>query len=188
MLLPPRVLLCCALLPLVSGCREIADTFFVVNAETDELCQSETGHVFAPTGDTLAYTVDFPLGQLGRDLPEGALDTELRLRLFEVDVPEDSGQGVDLSGLETAKVSLRREASPELIRTLLEYSRPSQAFSPRRLSLRGVEAASVPGLGRDERVRLVFEARGPLPTQAWSANLRVCASLRAEVHAFHLIY
>ncbi|MBM7113591.1 hypothetical protein [Archangium primigenium] len=186
--LPTRALLLLTAVLLAPGCRRIADTFFVVNAETDELCKREPALTFVPDGtDTLTHTVTFPLGQLGADLPPGSLETELRLRLFELDVTGGDAT-LDLSQIDTVKVSLRRVGATEFIRTLLEYGNSSQGFSPTRLTLRAVEAASVPQLARDEQVELVFEARGHLPTQPWTVDLQACASLRAEVHAFQFIY
>lgn len=182
-----RVLLLTATALLTSGCRKIADTFFVATAETEQLCKTERAVSFpgAPAGQrTLEYTVEIPLGQFGEELPAGRLDTELWLRLLELDVPEG---GVDLTQLQTVKVSLRREGATEFIRTLLEYSQPSQVFSPTRLTLRAVEAAKVPELGRDARVQLVLEARGTLPTQPWTANILTCVGVRAEVHYFQFI-
>ncbi|MGZ3459127.1 MAG: hypothetical protein ACXU86_11565 [Archangium sp.] len=184
----PRVLLLTATALLAPGCRELADTLFVVNAQTDEICKTERNITFpapAPGTDTLTYTLEFPLGQLGSDLPGGLLDTELRLRLFQLDV---TGGGADLSGLEYAKVSLKRVGSPEVIRTLVEYRQPSQAFSPSQVALRGVEPTSVPQLAREDRVELVFEAQGSLPAQAWTADIRACTGLWTEVHYFHLIF
>ena len=184
----PRVLLLTATTLLAPGCRKISDTFFVVNAETEEICKTERSipiPAAAPGTGTLAHTFEFPLGQIGADLPEGRLETEFRLKLFELNV---TGGDADLSGLEYAKVSLRRPGAQEVIRTLLEYRQPSQAFSPTRLTLRGVEAASVAELARQERLELVFEAQGTLPTQAWTADIRACAGLRAEVHYFELIF
>ena len=173
---------------LLPGCRKITETFFVVNAEVEQLCKTERDLTFAPAApgtQTLGHTLEFPLGQLGADLPEGLLDTEFRLRLFELVV---TAGDADLSGIQTAKVSLRRRGSTELIRTLLEYSQPSQAFSTTRITLRGVEAASVQNLGRDEQLDLVFEARGTLPPQGWTADLQACVGLRSEVHYFHFIF
>jgi len=184
----PRVLLLTATALLAPGCRKIADTFFVMNAETEEICKvgRSIGFPATATGTgMLVHVFDFPLGQMGGDLPEGRLETEFRLKLFELNV---TGGDVDLSGLEYAKVSLRRPGAQEVIRTLLEYRQPSEAFSPTRLALRGVEAASVAQLAREERVELVFEAQGPLPTQAWTADIRACAGLREEVHYFELIF
>ena len=183
-----RVLLLSTLALLASGCRKIADTFFVVTAETEEVCKTERGLSFSgavPGQETLERTVELPLGQIGGDLPEGRLDTELWLRLFQLEVV--SGEA-DLSGLQTVKVSLRRQGSTEFIRTLLEYSQPSQVFSPERLTLRAVETASVPELARDERLELVLEARGTLPAQAWTAHLTACVGLRAEVLYFQFIF
>ena len=184
----PRVLLLTTTALLASGCRKIADTFFVVNAETEEICKAEQGIPFpaaTPDTGTLVHTFEFPLGEIGADLPEGRLETEFRLRLFQLDV---TGGGADLSGIESAKVSLRRLGSTEIIRTLLEYRQPSDAFSPTRITLRAVEAASVPQLARDDRLELVFEAQGTLPPQEWTADLRACAGLWAEVHYFDFIY
>jgi len=184
----PRVLLLCAVTLLTSGCRKIADTFFVVDLETEEICKTEQGLAFpaSPAGTaTLEQTLSFPLGQVGAELPEGRLDTQLRLRLFELDV---TGGEVDLSGIEYAKVSLRRPGSTEVIRTLLEYRRPAQVFSPTRLSLRGVEAVQVPELARDDHVELVFEASGNLPQQAWTTDVRACAGLFGRVHYFDVIF
>ncbi|HEY0093384.1 MAG TPA: hypothetical protein VGB96_03630 [Archangium sp.] len=183
-----RVLPLTATLLLAPGCRKIADTFFVVNAETEEICENQRSLEFPAAGPEtrrLERTFEFPLGQIGADLPEGRLETEFRLKLFELDV---TGGEVDLSGLEYAKVSLKRPGAQEVIRTLLEFQQPSQAFSPTRLTLRGVEAASVAQLAREDRVELVFEVRGTLPPQAWTADLRACAGLRAEVHYFELIF
>jgi hypothetical protein len=184
----PRVLLLTATTLLAPGCRKLADTFFVVNAETEEICKTGRSIGFpaaVPDTRTLVHTFEFPLGQIGEDLPEGPLETEFRLKLFELDV---TGGGADLSGLEYAKVSLKRQGAQEVIRTLLEYRQPSQAFSSTRLTLRGVEAASVAQLAREERLELVFEAQGTLPTQAWTADIRACAGLREEVHYFELIF
>ncbi|EPX60975.1 putative lipoprotein [Cystobacter fuscus DSM 2262] len=183
-----RALLLTTLALLASGCRKIADTFFVVTAETDQICQSESGVSFsgaAPGQETLERTLEVPLGQIGQDLPAGRVDTDLSLQLFTLEV---TGGDADLSKLQTVKVSLRRQGSTELIRTLLEYSQPSQAFSEKLLALRAVEATSVPDLARDERLELVLEARGTLPAQAWTANLRACVGVRAEVHAFKFIF
>ncbi|WNG40158.1 hypothetical protein F0U60_45420 [Archangium minus] len=184
----PRVLLLTAATLLTSGCRKIADTFFVVNAETEEICKTERSipiPAAAPGTGTLVHTFEFPLGEIGADLPEGRLETEFRLRLFALDV---TGGDVDLSGIESAKVSLRRPGSTEIIRTLLEYRQPTDAFSPTRITLRGVEAVSVAQLARDNRLELVFEAQGTLPPQAWTADLQACAALRAEVHYFRFIF
>ncbi|PTL84238.1 hypothetical protein [Vitiosangium sp. GDMCC 1.1324] len=184
----PRVLLLTATTLLTSGCRKLADTFFVVNAETEEICKTERSISFpAATPDTraLTHTFEFPLGEIGADLPEGRLATDFRLRLFELAVTEG---GADLSTLEYAKVSLRRTGSTEIIRTLLEYQQPTEAFSPTSITLRGVEAASVPQLARDDRLELVLEARGTLPPQAWTGDIRACAGLSAEVHYFDFIF
>jgi hypothetical protein len=183
-----RVLLLTTTALLTSGCRKIADTFFVVNAETEEICKTERSITFpaaTPDTGTLVHTVEFPLGEIGSDLPEGRLETEFRLRLFQLDV---TAGGADLSGIQSAKVSLRRLGSAEIIRTLLEYRQPSDAFSPTRITLRAVEAASVPQLARDDRLELVFEAQGTLPSQEWTADLQACAGLWTEVHYFDFIY
>ncbi|QRN98993.1 hypothetical protein JRI60_08190 [Archangium violaceum] len=183
-----RVLLLSAPLLLAPGCRKIADTFFVVDAENEEICKTEQGIEFpaaAPGSQTLSHTFVFPLGEIGADLPEGRLETEFRLRLFDFGA---TGGEVDLNGIEYAKVSLRREGSTEIIRTLLEYRRSSQTDSPTRLTLRGGEAASVPQLARADRLELVFEAQGELPQQAWTADMRACAGLWARVHYFHIIF
>ena len=183
-----RVLLLSTALLFTPGCRKLADTLFVVDVETEELCKTERSLSFPatpPGTETLERTFQFPLGQMGADLPEGRLDTQMRLRLFELSLV---GDGADLSGIEHAKVSLRRPGSAELIRTLVEYRQPSQAFSPTRLALRGVEAVSVPQLAREDHVELVFEAHGDLPRQAWTADLQACAGLWARVHYFELIY
>ena len=175
-------------LALLPGCRKIADTFFVMSAETQQQCKAERGVVFpaaSPGSEPLTYTLTFPLGQLGGDLPEGSLDTEFRLRLFELAV---TGGDADLGGIQSARVSLRRRGSAELIRTLVEASQPSQAFSATRLILRGVEPASVSQLGRDEQVELVLEAQGPLPGQEWTADVEACVGLRSEVHYFNLVF
>jgi hypothetical protein len=183
-----QILLLCAVTLLTSGCRKIADTFFFVDMETEEICKTERSLAFpaSPEGTaTLEQTLTFPLGEVGADLPEGRLDTQLRLRLFELDV---TGGDADLTGIEYAKVSLRRPGSTEVIRTLLEYRRPAQVFSTTRLSLRGVEAVQVPELARDSRVELVFEASGNLPRQAWTTDVRACAGLFGRVHYFDVIF
>ncbi len=184
----PRVLLLCAATLLTSGCRKLADTLFLVYVETSEICNTERSLAFPATPEgteMLERTVLMPLGQLGADLPEGRLETELRLRLFELSVT--AGEA-DLSGIEYATVSLRRPGSTEIIRTLIEYRRPSQVFSTTQLSLRGVEAVNVPQLAREEQVELVFEASGKLPRQVWTADVRTCVGLSAQVHYFEFIY
>lgn len=183
-----RVLLLTAATLLTSGCRKIADTFFVVNAETEEICKTQRSIEFpgaGPDSRTLVHTFEFPLGQIGADLPEGRLETDFRLKLFQLDVTNDSA---DLSGLEYAKVSLRRVGAEEAIRILLEYRQPSQAFSPTQLALRGVEAARVAELAREDRLELVFETQGTLPARPWTADIMACAGLRTEVHYFDFIF
>jgi hypothetical protein len=184
----PRVLLLSAATLLAPGCRKLADTLFVVDMENEEICRTERGVSFpaaAPEVSSLHQSFLFPLGQLGAELPEGRLDTQFRLRLFELNV---TGGGANLGDIEYAKVSLRRPGSAELIRTLLEYHRPGQASSPTRLSLRGVEAVDVPQLARQDTVELVFEARGNLPREPWTADIQACAGLWARVHYFDLIF
>ncbi|HSP81854.1 MAG TPA: hypothetical protein VLQ93_25260 [Myxococcaceae bacterium] len=184
----PRVLLLSAATLLAPGCRKLADTLFVVDMEDEEICRTERSVSFpaAPPGaQSLQQSLQLPLGEMGASLPEGRLDTELRLRLFELNV---TGGEASLEGIEYAKVSLRRPGSTEVIRTLLEYHRPSQVYSPTRLSLRGVEAVEVPQLARDSTVELVFEARGNLPQQPWTADIQACAGLWARVHYFDLLF
>jgi hypothetical protein len=184
----PRALLLSAVMLLAPGCRQIADTLFVMDVETEEICKTERSFEFpaAPPGTaSIARSLQFPLGQIGADLPEGQLATELRLRLFELNV---TAGGADLSGIEYAKVSLRRPGSTEIIRTLLEYQRPTQVFSTTQLTLRGVEAVTVPQLAREDHVELIFEASGDLPAQAWTAEARACAALWARVHYFEVIF
>lgn len=185
---PPRALLLCALALLTSGCRQLADTLFVMDVETDEICKTERSLEFpaVPAGTrTLTQSIQFPLGQMGKDLPDKQLTAELRLRLFELNV---TGGGADVRGIEYAKVSLRRLGSTEIIRTLLEYQRPEQVFSSTQLTLRGVEAVTVPQLAREDEVELIFEATGDLPTQPWTADVQACGGFSAQAHYFDLIF
>jgi hypothetical protein len=173
---------------LVSGCRDIADTFFIVEAENEEICKTLRGAGFpgAPEGiATIHYTFPFPIGQIGSELPEGRLESELSLKLFEITVTEGNA---DLSSIEYARISLRRQGSTEVIRTLLEYNRPADVFSTAKLTVQGIDTVNVPELARDEVVDLVFEARGSLPRQAWKADLRACAGVWARVHYFDFIF
>ncbi len=69
----PRVLLLCIATLLTSGCRKIADTFFFVDLETEEICKTERSLAFpaSPAGTaTQEQTLTFPLGQVGAELPE----------------------------------------------------------------------------------------------------------------------
>jgi hypothetical protein len=173
---------------LVSGCRDIADTLFIVEAENEEICKTLRGVGFpgAPNGtSTLNYTFPFPLGQLGSELPEGRLESALSLKLFEITVTEGNA---DLSTIEYAKISLRRQGTDEIIRTLLEYNRPAEVYSTTKLTVQGIDTVDVPGLARDEAVDLVFEARGGLPPQGWKADLKACAGIWARVHYFDFIF
>jgi len=173
---------------LVSGCRDIADTFFIVEAENEEICKTLRGAGFpaAPPGiSTIHYTFPFPIGQMGADLPAGRLESELSLKLFEITV---TAGNADLSSIEYAKISLRRQGSTEVIRTLLEYNRPADALATSKLIVQGIDTVNVPELARDEVVDLVFEARGSLPQQGWKADLRACAGVWARVHYFDFIF
>ncbi len=182
------LLLLSTLALLLSGCRDIADTFFIVEAENEEICKTLRGAGFpgAPSGlSTIHYTFPFPIGQMGSELPEGRLESELSLKLFEITVTEGDA---DLSSIEYAKISLRRQGSTEIIRTLLEYNRPADTLATSRLIVQGIDTVNVPELARDEVVDLVFEARGSLPPQGWKADLRACASVWARVHYFDFIF
>ena len=171
-----------------SGCRQLAESLFLVDVESEEVCltQRQVALPALPPGpQQLHQDFLFPLGQLGSELPPGPMESSLRLRLFEVRVAEGE---VDLSGVERAAVSLRWLESNEPIRTLAEYYRPAQPLSPTRLALQGLYPVAVPDLAREEQVVLVLELEGQLPHQPWQAQLQACASLWARVHYFQLVF
>jgi hypothetical protein len=184
----PRALLPCAALLLATGCGDIADTLFIVEVETEQICKVQRAITFPASqrGTTsFSYAFELPLGQVGAELPDGRLESELRLRKFELVVTSGNA---NMNALDSARVSLRRPGSAEIIRTLVEYQRPSQGSAPERLTLYGVDPVDVPQLARESSVELLFEASGTLPEQAWTVDIEACAGLWARVHYFDLLF
>lgn len=178
-----RTLLLTATASLGAACGPL----FFVEAEIEEICNREDDISFpAAPPDTLTIQQDFelPLGDIGDSLPDGSLETELHLKLFEVST---ANNGVDLSAIEYATVKLRPAGSATPI-VLAEYQRPAGAGPLRTLSLTGSVPVDVMELAREEQLHLTFEARGALPPVEWTGSLRACAGVRAKVKYFDVVF
>jgi hypothetical protein len=178
-----RTLLLSAAATLASGC----DSLFFVEAEAEEVCQTEQNVTFPgafPGTASIQQSFELPIGDVGGTLPEGQMESELTLRLFEVTV---TGGGADLRGIERASVVLQRPGTTETIK-LIDYVRAENAPSGTTLTLAASAPVDVLELARQEQLQLNFEARGSLPQQSWTANLRACAGLRAKVDYFDLAF
>lgn len=177
---PFRALLLATCALLATGC----DSLFSIEAEAEEICKSEPDVAFpaaVPLAVSVQHTLSFPLGDFADPLPpEADLETELRLKLFEVSA------NTDLSGIERASVSVRRPGTEDTI-LLGEYRRTSTAPT-RTLRFSGSGAVDLLDLARQEELDFVFEARGTLPSQQWQATLRACAGIRAQATYFDLVF
>jgi hypothetical protein len=180
---PIRTLLFCAAATLASGC----DSLFFVEAEAEEVCKTEQNVSFPgalPGTASIQQSFELPIGDVGAGLPGGDMESELELKVFEVTV---TGGGADLRSIERATVALRQPGTTTTI-TLIEYVRPANATSGTTLSLTATAPVDVLELARQESLELSFEARGSLPQQSWTANLRACAGVRAKVDYFDLAF
>jgi hypothetical protein len=175
-----RALLLASTVLLATGC----DSLFFIEAEAEEICKSQSDLDFPaalPITVSVQQTLTFPLGDLADPLPDEAdVETELRLKVFEVTAD------TDLSGIERATVSVRRPGTEQLIQ-IGEYRRsgttPTQVI---RLTSSG--SVDLMDLARQEELDFVFEARGSLPSEDWSATLRACAGVRAKASYFDLVF
>ncbi|NPC86728.1 hypothetical protein HPC49_52165, partial [Pyxidicoccus fallax] len=134
-----------------------------------------------PLTVSVRQTLSFPLGDITDPLPEDAeVETDLRLKVFEVNAD------TDLSGIERASVSVRRPGTEDTV-LLGEYRRTSTSPT-RTLRITGSGSVNLLDLARQEELDFVFEARGTLPTEDWSASFRACAGVRAETNYFDLVF
>lgn len=176
-----RALLLSATALLATGC----DSLFSIEAEAEEICKSEPDLSFPaalPITVSVERTLTFPLGDFADPLPEEAdVETELRLKLFEVTAD------TDLSGIERATVSVRRPGTSEQPILIGEYRRTTTAPT-QTLRLTGSGAVNLLDMAREEELDFIFEARGSLPSEDWTATLRACAGVRAQANYFDLVF
>lgn len=175
-----RALLLCAVSLLATGC----DSLFSIEAEVEEICKSEADLDFPaafPGTASVQQSITFPLGDLSDPLPEDAdVTSELRLKVFEVNAT------TDLSGIERATVSVRKPGTEQLI--LIGEYRRSGTGAVRQLRLTGSGAVDILDLATQDELDFVFEARGSLPTESWSADLKACADVKAKANYFNLLF
>ncbi|MFP2905233.1 hypothetical protein ACLESD_09285 [Pyxidicoccus sp. 3LFB2] len=175
-----RALLLSSLALCATGC----DSLFFIEAEAEEICKTEPDLDFPaafPGTASVQQSFTFPLGDFADPLPEDAdVETELRLKAF--DVTADT----DLSGIERATVAVRKPGSSETI-LIGEYRRANT--QPRQsISITGSGAVNLLDLAREDELDLVFDARGSLPTESWTASIRTCAGVRAKATYFDLVF
>lgn len=175
-----RALLLCSTALFATGC----DSLFFIEAEAEEICKTEPDLEFPaafPGTASVQQTLTFPLGDLSTPLPDDAdVDTELRLKVFEVTAD------TDLSGIERASVSVRKPGTSDAI-LVGEYRRTGT--SPTRvIRLTSSGAVDLLDLGREEELDFIFDARGSLPIESWTATLRACAGVRARADYFDFVF
>jgi hypothetical protein len=177
---PYRALLLSAALLMTTGCESL----FTIEAEAEEICKTEADISFPgvlPITGSVRHSLNFPLGDFSEPLPaEAELKTEMRLKVFEVTAD------TDLSGIERASVSVRKPGSDESIR-IGDYRRTGTGPS-QTLRITGTGAVDLLDLARQEELEVTFEASGSLPSEDWTADLRICAGIRAEANYFHLLF
>jgi hypothetical protein len=179
-----RLLLLSATASLATGCE---GPLFFAEAELEEVCKTEQRVTFPaafPGIASIQQAFELPIGDTGASLPEGEMETELQLKVFEVTVTSGNA---DLGRIETASVTLRPTGSTTPVK-LVDYQRPANTGTLTTLSLRASAPVDVLELARQETLELTFEARGQLPQQQWTASLRACASLRAKVDYFDIAF
>ncbi|AEI64833.1 hypothetical protein [Corallococcus macrosporus] len=175
-----RTLLLSGLALLTTGCESL----FFIEAEAEEICKTERDLSF-PAALPLTVNVErsftFPLGDIADPLPEETdVETELRLRLFEVTAD------TDLSVIEHASVSVRQPGSTGT-HVIGEYTRTSTAPT-QTIQLTSTGAVDLLDLAREPELEFIFKARGALPTEDWSATVRACAGVKAQANYFDLVF
>lgn len=179
-MLPYRALLLSAALLATTGCESL----FTIEAEAEEICKTEADIAFPgvlPINGTVGHSLTFPLGDFSEPLPpEAELKSEMRLKVFELTAD------TDLSGIERASVSVRKPGSEESIR-IGDYRRTGTGPT-QTLRITGTGAVDLLDLARQEELEVTFEASGSLPSEDWTAGLKVCAGIRAEANYFHLLF
>ncbi len=175
-----RALLLSSITLLATGCGSL----FFIEAEAEEICKTERDLAFSaalPLTVNLERSITFPLGEFSDPLPEDTkVETELRLRLFEVTAD------TDLSGIERASVSVRQPGS-STAHVLGEYQRTSTAPT-RTLQLTSTGKVDLLDLAREPELELIFDARGTLPSEDWTASVRACAGVKAHANYFDLVF
>ncbi|HEX8702966.1 MAG TPA: hypothetical protein VF815_29285 [Myxococcaceae bacterium] len=169
--------------PLLTGC----ESFFFVEAKTEELCKTQQDLSFPAAiaiPGTVSQTFNFPVKDLTATIPTGDTEAFLTMKLFEL---TPTGGNPDLSGIERATLSLRLdEQDPGT--TLLEYRRSSSNPNPQKLSATGSGVLDLQKVLRQEELELTMEASGVLPTRQWTADLRVCAGLSLKADFFDVLF
>lgn len=177
-----RILLT-ALPLLTTGCGSL----FYVEAETDEVCKTQRNVSFPgsiPIPGTVSQTINFPIGDITNTIPQGSTEAQLRVHLFEVTA---TGGNPELSGVERASVAIRlpSQATPT---KLLEYRRPTNQTSTRKISATGSGVLDLNQLLDQDELELTLEASGTLPQRDWTADVRVCAGLWLRTDVLDLIF
>ncbi|MFP2957935.1 hypothetical protein ACLEPN_08915 [Myxococcus sp. 1LA] len=175
-----RILLLSGLALLTTGCESL----FFIEAEAEEICKTERDLSFPaalPLTVNVERSITFPLGDFADPLPEETdVETELRLRLFEVTAD------TDLSGVERASVSVRQPGSTTT-HVIGEYTRTSTAAT-RTIQLTSTGPVDLLDLAREPELEFIFDARGTLPSEDWTASLRACAGVKAHANYFDLVF
>ena len=178
-----RILLLTATASLLTACD---GPLFFAEAETEEICKTESRVTFPaalPGTSSVQQSFELPIGDTGAALPEGDMESELRLKVFEITATSN----VDLRSIESATLTLRQPGSTTGIR-LVEYRRPADSGPLTKITLTASAPIDVLELAREDTLEMTFEARGALPQQEWTASLRACAGLRSQVDYFDLIF
>ncbi|WP_426754853.1 hypothetical protein [Myxococcus sp. Y35] len=175
-----RALLLSSIALLATGCESL----FFIEAEAEEVCKTERDLSFPaalPITVNVERSITFPLGDLADPLPDDTeVETELRLRLFEVTAD------TDLSGIERASVSVR-EPGGNQTHVIGEYTRTSTA-ARRSIQLTSTGPVDLLDLAREPELEFIFDARGSLPSEDWTASVRACAGVKANANYFDLVF
>lgn len=171
---------------LVTGCGP-NDSLFYVEADMQEVCKTESNIHFPaalPGTASVQQAFELPIGDTGSSLPDGKMTSSLQLKVFDV---KATAGNPDLRGIESATVTLKQPGSTTPIK-LIEYKRPATATSATELALTSSDAVDVLELARQQKLEFTFEARGSLPQQEWTADVRLCAGVRAKVDYFDVVF
>lgn len=164
-----------------TGC----DSLFNIEVEAERICKTEKDLSFPaalPGSASVQQSIQIPLGDFSSALPDDTdVRTELRLKLF------DATATTDISGIERAKVSVRKPGSTDYV-LLGEFRRTGTSGPTNTLELTGSGAVDVLDLAKQEELEFLFEASGSLPTQSWSADIDVCIGAKASANYFHLLF
>jgi hypothetical protein len=167
----------CLLLLALSGCGPLSTVEF----EIPDVCKSFDNQAFEAAPVSMTATIAQELTfDVPAELAGQSEQLEAQVHLVRLDVAPRDGVA-DLSFVEAARLELLPPAGSQLPNALLGQYQRTAGAATEAVSLRGESINLVPYLTSGP-LHLAASFTGRLPTKAWHADLKVCASFGAKYH------